>query len=136
MSSPKLGTEIELHLGCFHPNHHVCHGSCALFPVMDHLERRLFHHALFLPGSFYWTPWREIYTRLPKRIYSKLLATPDLEIKYKPKVCVPWAPHPRSAAYHLSLGPCVTDLECHDHLDVSRTPPFHRPRPTAPLPSS
>ena len=42
--------------------------------------------------SFYldlsiWTPWREIYTRLLKTIYSKLLATSDLETKYKPKVC-------------------------------------------------
>jgi 1,3-beta-glucan synthase len=34
------------------------------------------------------TPWCEIYTRLPKRIYSKLLATSDLEIKYEPKVRV------------------------------------------------
>ena len=40
----------------------------------------------FYLGLSIWTPWREIYTRLPKRIYSKLLATSDLEIKYKPKV--------------------------------------------------
>ena len=44
--------------------------------------------------SFYlnlslWTPWRNIYLRLPKRIYSKLLATSDMETKHKPKVCVP-----------------------------------------------
>ena len=43
----------------------------------------------FYLGLSIWTPWREIYTRLPKRIYSKLLATSDLEIKYKPKVRVP-----------------------------------------------
>ena len=34
------------------------------------------------------TPWREIYTRLPKRIYSKLPATSGLEMKSKPKVRV------------------------------------------------
>jgi 1,3-beta-glucan synthase len=42
----------------------------------------------FFLGLSIWTPWREIYTRLPKRIYSKLLSTPELETKYKPKVCV------------------------------------------------
>ncbi|KAG6897792.1 hypothetical protein C0992_010868, partial [Termitomyces sp. T32_za158] len=35
-----------------------------------------------------WTPWKDIYTRLPKRIYAKLLATAEMEIKYKPKVLV------------------------------------------------
>ncbi|KAF2144472.1 glycosyltransferase family 48 protein [Aplosporella prunicola CBS 121167] len=44
-------------------------------------------------GSFYlgisiWTPWRNIFSRLPKRIYSKVLATTDMEIKYKPKVLI------------------------------------------------
>lgn len=34
-----------------------------------------------------WTPWKDIYTRLPKRIYAKILATSDMEVKYKPKVC-------------------------------------------------
>jgi len=42
----------------------------------------------FVLGLSIWTPWREIFTRLPKRIYSKLLATSDLEVKYKPKVLV------------------------------------------------
>lgn len=41
----------------------------------------------FTLGLSIWTPWRDIYTRLPKRIYSKLLATSDMEVKYKPKVC-------------------------------------------------
>ena len=40
----------------------------------------------FTLGLSIWTPWRDIYTRLPKRIYSKLLATGDMEVKYKPKV--------------------------------------------------
>ncbi|KAH7338288.1 1,3-beta-glucan synthase [Rhizoctonia solani] len=42
----------------------------------------------FALGSSIWTPWKEIYTRLPKRIYAKLLATGDMEVKYKPKVLV------------------------------------------------
>ncbi|OCB90135.1 glucan synthase [Sanghuangporus baumii] len=42
----------------------------------------------FILGLSIWTPWREIFTRLPKRIYSKLLATSEMEVKYKPKVLV------------------------------------------------
>lgn len=41
----------------------------------------------FSLGLSIWTPWNEIFTRLPKRIYSKLLATEHIETKYKPKVC-------------------------------------------------
>jgi hypothetical protein len=32
----------------------------------------------FMLGLSIWTPWRDIYARLPKRIYSKILATSDL----------------------------------------------------------
>ncbi|KAF9264686.1 glycosyltransferase family 48 protein [Marasmius fiardii PR-910] len=39
-------------------------------------------------GLSIWTPWTEIFTRLPKRIYAKLLATGEMEVKYKPKVLV------------------------------------------------
>ncbi|KAL0581746.1 1,3-beta-D-glucan synthase [Marasmius crinis-equi] len=39
-------------------------------------------------GLSIWTPWSEIYTRLPKRMYAKLLATGEMEVKYKPKVLV------------------------------------------------
>ncbi|EEU34586.1 uncharacterized protein NECHADRAFT_88969 [Fusarium vanettenii 77-13-4] len=42
----------------------------------------------FYIGSSIWTPWRNIFYRLPKRIYSKVLATREMEIKYKPKVLV------------------------------------------------
>jgi 1,3-beta-glucan synthase len=42
----------------------------------------------FYIGSSIWTPWRNIFSRLPKRIYSKILATTDMEIKYKPKVLI------------------------------------------------
>lgn len=40
----------------------------------------------FYLGLSIWTPWQEVYTRMPKRIYAKLLATAEMEIKYKPKV--------------------------------------------------
>ncbi|KAA8906514.1 1,3-beta-glucan synthase component-domain-containing protein [Sphaerosporella brunnea] len=42
----------------------------------------------FYLGISIWTPWRNIFSRLPKRIYSKVLATTDMEIKYKPKVLI------------------------------------------------
>ncbi|KAK3376613.1 glycosyltransferase family 48 protein [Lasiosphaeria ovina] len=42
----------------------------------------------FYLGSSIWTPWRNVFSRLPKRIYSKVLATTDMEIKYKPKVLI------------------------------------------------
>lgn len=40
----------------------------------------------FYMGLSIWTPWKDVYTRLPKRIYAKLLATGEMEVKYKPKV--------------------------------------------------
>ncbi|KAK7014870.1 glycosyltransferase family 48 protein [Favolaschia claudopus] len=42
----------------------------------------------FSLGLSIWTPWTETFTRLPKRIYAKLLATGEMEVKYKPKVLV------------------------------------------------
>ncbi|KAJ3484001.1 hypothetical protein NLI96_g5935 [Meripilus lineatus] len=42
----------------------------------------------FALGISIWTPWKEVYTRLPKRIYAKMLATAEMEVKYKPKVLV------------------------------------------------
>ncbi|KAG1827307.1 glycosyltransferase family 48 protein [Suillus subaureus] len=42
----------------------------------------------FSLGLSIWTPWKDVYTRLPKRIYAKLLSTAEMEIKYKPKVLV------------------------------------------------
>ncbi|OWB84868.1 hypothetical protein B5S33_g3524 [[Candida] boidinii] len=42
----------------------------------------------FYLGISILTPWRNIFTRLPKRVYSKILATTDMEIKYKPKVLI------------------------------------------------
>lgn len=45
----------------------------------------------FALGLSIWTPWADIYTRLPKRIYAKILATSDMEVKYKPKVRIYFA---------------------------------------------
>lgn len=42
----------------------------------------------FYVGSSIWTPWRNVFSRLPKRIYSKVLATADMEVKYKPKILI------------------------------------------------
>ena len=55
----------------------VCHWSTVLSIARS-----------FILGLSIWTPWREIYLRLPKRIYAKLLATADMEVRYKPKVLV------------------------------------------------
>ena len=46
------------------------------------------HWSFILFGISILTPWRNIFTRLPKRIYSKILATTEMEIKYKPKVLI------------------------------------------------
>ncbi|KAI8328924.1 1,3-beta-glucan synthase component-domain-containing protein, partial [Choanephora cucurbitarum] len=40
----------------------------------------------FYLGISIWSPWRNIFSRLPKRIFVKLLATSDIHVKYKPKV--------------------------------------------------
>jgi 1,3-beta-glucan synthase len=40
----------------------------------------------FKLGISVWTPWRNVFSRLPKRIYAKLLATADMDIRYKPKI--------------------------------------------------
>lgn len=40
----------------------------------------------FYLGISIWSPWRNIFANLPKRIFVKLLATPDIQVKYKPKV--------------------------------------------------
>lgn len=45
----------------------------------------------FSLGLSIWTPWHEVYTRMPKRIYAKLLATAEMEVKYKPKVSPSWS---------------------------------------------
>lgn len=42
----------------------------------------------FYLGTSILTPWRNVFSRLPKRLYSKILATSDMEIKYKPKVLI------------------------------------------------
>lgn len=42
----------------------------------------------FYLGSSILTPWRNVFTRLPKRIYSKILAAPEMEVKYQPKILI------------------------------------------------
>lgn len=42
----------------------------------------------FSLGTSILTPWKNIYARLPKRIYSKILANSELDIKYKPKILI------------------------------------------------
>ncbi|KAG0174538.1 1,3-beta-D-glucan synthase [Apophysomyces sp. BC1015] len=39
----------------------------------------------FYLGISIWSPWRNIFSRLPKRIFTKLLATSDAQIHYQPK---------------------------------------------------
>ncbi|KAI6039063.1 glycosyltransferase family 48 protein [Pisolithus marmoratus] len=86
----------------------------------------------FSLGLSIWTPWKDIYTRMPKRIYAKLLATADMEVKYKPKVLVSqiWnaiiismyrehllsIDHVQRLLYHQVDGP--------DGKRVLRAPPF------------
>ncbi|QRV97434.1 beta-1,3-glucan synthase [Ceratobasidium sp. AG-Ba] len=49
---------------------------------------------LFFLDTYLWyviwntTPLKDIFTRLPKRIYAKILVAADMEVKYKPKVLV------------------------------------------------
>ncbi|KAI9478173.1 MAG: putative 1,3-beta-D-glucan synthase subunit [Benjaminiella poitrasii] len=40
----------------------------------------------FYLGISIWSPWRNIFSRLPKRIYTKLLATSDLDFQIQPKI--------------------------------------------------
>lgn len=40
----------------------------------------------FALGLSMWTSWKVVFTRLPKRIYGRLLATEEIQVKYKPKV--------------------------------------------------
>ena len=65
----------------------------SLFFLDTYLWYIIWNTVFSIARSFYlgvsiWTPWRNIFSRLPKRIYSKVLATTDMEIKYKPKVLI------------------------------------------------
>ena len=61
------------------------------------------------------TPWKDIYTRLLKRIYdAKLSASPDMEVKYKTRfIYLPRTCREDLFTYFL-LGSRLTTLEC-DH---------------------
>jgi 1,3-beta-glucan synthase len=79
----------------------------------------------FYLGLSIWTPWKDIYTRLPKRIYAKVLATAEMEVKYKPKV------HPLSTIEGIRTeisrltGSRFSNLECHHYIHVPRTSSLH-----------
>ncbi|KAI9743305.1 MAG: 1,3-beta-D-glucan synthase [Claussenomyces sp. TS43310] len=71
----------------------MCITDVFLFFLDTYLWYILINSLFSVARSFYlgvsiWTPWRNIFSRLPKRIYSKVLATTDMEIKYKPKVLI------------------------------------------------
>jgi 1,3-beta-glucan synthase len=80
----------------------------------------------FSLGLSIWTPWKDIFTRLPKRIYAKLLATGDMEVKYKPKVNMSLPDMNTDLMNNLGVG--LPDLECCHHLDVPRAPFVDRTR--------
>ncbi|CCF60041.1 hypothetical protein KAFR_0I02620 [Kazachstania africana CBS 2517] len=42
----------------------------------------------FSLGTSIFSPWKNIYSRLPKRIYSKILATSEMDIKFKSKLLI------------------------------------------------
>jgi len=76
--------------GYFHFDGHVCHGPRPVLPrhlpVVHHLEYCFLHWQIVFIGPINPDALNDIYARLPKRIYAKLLATKDMEVKYKPKV--------------------------------------------------
>jgi len=89
-------TIVEQYLCKYHPQ--ILLGlmmfTDMIFFFLDtYLNYVLFNTVFSIARSFYigssiLTPWRNIFSRLPKRIYSKILATTDMEIKYKPKVLI------------------------------------------------
>ncbi|CAI6688230.1 BAF_HP2_G0046410.mRNA.1.CDS.1 [Saccharomyces cerevisiae] len=42
----------------------------------------------FSLGTSILTPWKNVYSRLPKRIYSKILATSEMDVKFKAKILI------------------------------------------------
>lgn len=74
-----------------------------------------------------WTPIKDIYARLPNRIYEKVLSTSKVEGKFSRKVLI--------VSFLLSLslivfsGFSLTDLECAYYINVSRSSVIHRSRP-------
>lgn len=90
----------------------------------------------FALGMSVWTPWKDIFMRLPKRIYAKLLATADMEVKYKPKASRCHTTRCPRKLIILSLGARFASLERHHYLHVSGASVVDRSRPKAALPPS
>lgn len=42
----------------------------------------------FASGISILSPWRNVFARLPQRIYSKLLSTADMEVRYQPEILI------------------------------------------------
>ena len=76
--------------GCIHSDNHVDMDLVLFF--LDTFLWYIIWNTIFsigrssLLGLSIWLPWNDIYARLPKRIYMKLLATKDVEVKHKSKV--------------------------------------------------
>ncbi|CAG8508650.1 1690_t:CDS:2 [Acaulospora colombiana] len=64
-----------------------------LFFLDTYLWYIIWNTAFSVLRSFYlgisvWTPWRNVYSMLPKRLYAKILAATNMEVRYKPKFLV------------------------------------------------
>lgn len=78
-SKVTLGLMIFTDLGLFFLDTYLWYIICnCVFSIM----------LSFSLGTSILTPWKNIYSRLPKRIYSKILATSEMDIKYKPKILI------------------------------------------------
>jgi len=82
---------------------------------------------LFALGLLIWTPWKDIYTRLPKRCEAVSDAGYGGQVQAQAYFCF----IPRCSS--LSFGPRLPDLECHHYLRILAV---HRPCAKAPVLSS
>ncbi|SJM84076.1 probable 1,3-beta-glucan synthase component FKS3 [Zygosaccharomyces bailii] len=74
-----LGLMILTDLGLFFLDTYLWYIICnCIFSIM----------LSFSLGTSILSPWKNIYSRLPKRIYSKILATSEMDIKFKPKILI------------------------------------------------
>lgn len=74
-----LGLMILTDLGLFFLDTYLWYIICnCVFSIM----------LSFSLGTSILSPWKNIYSRLPKRIYSKILATSEMDVKFKPKILI------------------------------------------------
>src|SRR5260221_7627597 len=67
----------------------------------------------FFVGLSIWKLWKDIYAQSTKKIYAKLLATKDMEVKYKPKVGFHSFIFTFVETYRFNPGARLPNLECH-----------------------